>query len=228
MPTISFVTPKGGAGKTTSVIILACELARSGSQVTIIDSDPNHHVEKWANRKPIHENITVVTDVNESNIIDVIDDAAQKTPFVIIDVEGSANMSMTWAVSRSDLVLIPVQPSQFDADEAVRAIKLIKTAEKGTRGKINFAVFFSRTDAAIQTKSYKHLQQEFAQNNIPLLSAELINREPFRAIMSFGGSITDLEKNSGGNIKSAQTNALVFAKEIIALIKSFSNFTQAA
>src|SRR5206468_1030807 len=41
MPTIVFASPKGGAGKSTSVVILASELARKRAAVTIIDADPN-------------------------------------------------------------------------------------------------------------------------------------------------------------------------------------------
>jgi AAA domain len=39
MPTISFIQPKGGAGKSTSALILAAELAK-GAQVIVIDADP--------------------------------------------------------------------------------------------------------------------------------------------------------------------------------------------
>lgn len=44
MPTIVFASPKGGAGKSTSAVILATELARGGAGVTILDADPNRPV----------------------------------------------------------------------------------------------------------------------------------------------------------------------------------------
>ena len=47
MPTIVFVSPKGGAGKTTSALVLAEQLARS-ADVTVIDADPNRPIENWA------------------------------------------------------------------------------------------------------------------------------------------------------------------------------------
>ena len=50
MPTIVFASPKGGAGKSTSVVVLACELARTGAPVTVIDADPNKPVSRWAAR----------------------------------------------------------------------------------------------------------------------------------------------------------------------------------
>ena len=52
MPTIAFVSPKGGAGKTTSAFLLSTALAKL-YDVTVIDADPNHPIKKWADaRRP--------------------------------------------------------------------------------------------------------------------------------------------------------------------------------
>ena len=48
MPTIVFASPKGGAGKSTSTVVLATELAQKGVAVTVIDADPNRPVSQWA------------------------------------------------------------------------------------------------------------------------------------------------------------------------------------
>lgn len=50
MPVIAFANSKGGSGKTTSALLLACELAEK-TAVTIIDADPRHPVTKWAAAK---------------------------------------------------------------------------------------------------------------------------------------------------------------------------------
>src|SRR5207245_11710426 len=49
MPTISFIQPKGGAGKSTSALILPTELAK-GAKAGVIDADPNAPIAKWASR----------------------------------------------------------------------------------------------------------------------------------------------------------------------------------
>ena len=38
MPTIVFASPKGGAGKSTSAVVLATELAGQGATVAIVDA----------------------------------------------------------------------------------------------------------------------------------------------------------------------------------------------
>jgi len=40
MPTVVFLSLKGGGGKTTAAPLLASEIAR-GVRVTVIDADPN-------------------------------------------------------------------------------------------------------------------------------------------------------------------------------------------
>lgn len=40
MAVISFVSSKGGVGKTTSAVVLAGELVAAGRKVALIDADP--------------------------------------------------------------------------------------------------------------------------------------------------------------------------------------------
>lgn len=39
---------------------------------------------------------------------DAIDAEAQNSAFVIVDLEGSANLAVSYAIGRADLVLIPM------------------------------------------------------------------------------------------------------------------------
>jgi chromosome partitioning protein len=48
MPTIVFGSPKGRAGKSTSAVLLATQLAGLGTPVTLIDADPNKPLSRWA------------------------------------------------------------------------------------------------------------------------------------------------------------------------------------
>ena len=113
MPVIVFASSKGGAGKTTAAVTLAGELARQGSNknigVSLIDADPNQHSAAWAKLDGKLENIELFDNVTEDNILDVIEQAEKKTPFVIVDLEGVASSAVIGAISRADLVIIPCQ-----------------------------------------------------------------------------------------------------------------------
>ncbi len=53
--------------------------------------------------------ITIISDVTEDSIVDVVEDASTENQFVIIDLEGTASLMVANAIGMSDLVVIPNQ-----------------------------------------------------------------------------------------------------------------------
>ena len=219
MPTIVFASPKGGAGKSTSAVILATELALKGVGVTVLDADPNKPVSQWAKRAGCPENLTVVADISESSIIDEIDAAAQKTAFVIVDLEGTASMMVAYAISRADIVIIPTQGSQLDAAEAAKAIKLIRQQEKAFHKKIPYSILYTRTSSAIRPRTLQHIQNEFRKHGVQVFLTQIHEREAYRALFSFGGTLASLKPGDVPNLNAAIVNARAFAGEVIALLR---------
>src|SRR5271155_1022823 len=144
MPTIAFVSPKGGAGKTTSAFLLSAALAKL-YDVTIIDADPNHPIKTWASSGNAPPRLTVVSDADEDTIIERIEDAAAKTPFVVVDLEGTASKIVIYAITQADFVIIPAQGSQLDANEASRAIRVVMQSQKMTKTATPYTVLLTRT-----------------------------------------------------------------------------------
>lgn len=218
MPTIVFASPKGGAGKSTSAVLLACELA-ARVPVTIIDADPNHPVSTWARRPGRPDNLAVVDDVHQSTIIDAIEEAAEKSTFVVVDLEGTASMTVAYAISRADLVVIPSQGSQLDAAEAAKAVRLIREQEKAFNRKIPFAVLITRTSSAIRPRTLRHIEDEFERHDVTVLKTQLHERDAFKALFSFGGTLAGLDPAQVSGRKAAITNARAYSAEIIALLR---------
>src|ERR1700722_8306345 len=102
MPTIVFVSSKGGAGKTTSAFLLATALAKL-YDVTVIDADPNHPIKTWASGGNTPSRMSIVSNVDEETIIERIEDAAEQTTFVVVDLEGTASKIVVYAISQADL-----------------------------------------------------------------------------------------------------------------------------
>jgi cellulose biosynthesis protein BcsQ len=72
MPVIAVANPKGGAGKSTTTLVLATTLAQQGASVTVLDCDPNRPLVSWkrgGSRCPVE----VVGDATESNILTQLD-----------------------------------------------------------------------------------------------------------------------------------------------------------
>lgn len=220
MPTIVFASPKGGAGKSTSAVVLATELARRGAEVVVIDADPNRPVSQWAGRPGRPETLTVLAETTEASIIDDIEAAAARVPFVIVDLEGTASMTVAYAISRADLVIVPTQGSQLDAAEAAKAIRLIRQQERAFGRRIPYAVLLTRTSAAIRPRTLQHIREEMERNNVPVLNTQMHEREAFRAIFSFGGVLQSLSANQVSGLEAAMKNAQAMAVEVVDLLKS--------
>jgi chromosome partitioning protein len=137
MPTIAFASSKGGAGKSTSALLLASELAGRGGSVTLIDADPNQPISQWSKLPGLPSKLIVLA-VTEDTLLDAVDAAALKTQFVIVDLEGTANLMVAQAMSRADLVIIPTKGSKLDAVEAIKVIKFLKQQERAYKKAIPY------------------------------------------------------------------------------------------
>jgi chromosome partitioning protein len=220
MPTIVFASPKGGAGKSTSAAVLAAELARNGAAVIAIDADPNQPLSTWARRRRSGPGgLKVVDGVTEETIIDTVEGAAAEAPFVVVDLEGTASMTVAYAISRADLVVIPSQGSQLDAAEAAKAVRLIRQQEKAFGRAIPHAVLLTRTSAAIRPRTLQHIRAEFDAHGVPVLRTQMHEREAFRAIFSFGGTLEELDPAQVPNLAAAVSNAQSFAAEVVEMLR---------
>lgn len=215
MPVVSFCSSKGGVSKSTSATLLATQLAAKGASVTVIDADPNRPIARWAKKPGKPENLTVIADVTEESLIDVIEASARRTAFVIVDLEGTANLMVAQAMSRSDLVVIPTRGSALDAVEAFKAVKFIHFQEKNYRSKIPFAVLFTQTSPAIRPKTLTSIEAEFVANGVPLFSVQIHDRDAYRALFTFGGTLQTLDPKQIRNLPSAIQNAQAFMREVI-------------
>ncbi len=219
MPTIVFASPKGGAGKSTAAVLLASELAERGASVTLIDADPNKPVSRWGSRPGKPTTLTILANITEDTIIDTIERAATESAFVVVDLEGTASMMVGYALSRADLAIIPTQGSQLDAAEAVKAIALIRRQERAFNKTIPLAVLFTRTSAAIRPRTLKSIESEFVNAGIRVFGNTIHEREAYRAIFVFGGTVGSLDPAQVTNIPAAMANARAFAAETIAILK---------
>jgi chromosome partitioning protein len=214
MPTIAFVSPKGGVGKTTSAFLFSLAVAKV-YDVTVIDADPNHPIQTWAAGGNTPPRLTIISDADEDTIIDRIEDAATKTPFVVVDLEGTASKTVIYAISQADFVVIPTQGSQLDANEASRAIRVVLQSEKLTGKPKPYAVVLTRTNQSIRTRGLAHIQNGLIEAGIPVLQTELHERDAFKAVFSFQQTLDGLNPAEVPNLDKAKLNVLEFTHEIL-------------
>ena len=215
MPVIAFANSKGGSGKTTSALLLACALSEQ-KPTTIIDADPRHPITTWADMGGKPNDLTVITNASEKTILDEIEEAASRDPFVIIDLEGTASRLMSYAISQADLVIIPMKEQQQDALAAVDVIQEIHRDMKATRRKIPYSVLFTQSRAAVKSRTARHVAKQFLDNpKIDVFTTEIHERDAYAAIFSIGGTVRSLDPNKVNGLKNALANVEAFRSETI-------------
>ncbi|MAJ64459.1 MAG: chromosome partitioning protein ParA [Alphaproteobacteria bacterium] len=220
MPVISFANSKGGSGKTTSALVLACELAHS-KPVTIIDADPRHPVTTWAKLPNKPENLTVITNQSEKTILDEIEQAAARDPFVIVDLEGTASRLTSYAISQSDLVIVPMKEQQQDAMAAIDIIAEIHRDMKAVRRDIPYAVLFTQSKVVAKSRTARFVAKQFRDNpRIETFQTEIHERDAFAALYAAGGGVRDLNPKEVNNLPSAIENVSAFAAEVIERLRA--------
>lgn len=218
MPIISFANPKGGAGKTTSALLLAGELAGKGARIVIIDADPERWISQWGRLPGKPDAIEIVGEVSEDSIVDQIEKAAETAQFVIVDLEGTASLMVANAIGMSDFVVIPAQGASMDAKGAAKTIKLIRNQERMARRAIPHSVLLTRTGAAVATRSLRNVRDQLGRAGVDVFETAIVERAAYRDIFDYGGLLADLGAEVS-NLGKARDNARAFAGEVLAKLR---------
>lgn len=219
MPVISIANPKGGAGKSTTALVLGTSLASKGASVSIIDCDPNQPIKAWATG-PSRSNVRVLSDVTESRIVPVIDAERAERQFVIVDLEGTASRMVSRATARSDLVLIPMQASAVDATQAARAVGLVREEEQVIGRTIPLRVVLTRTSPQIPTRNEKLIMDELRSAGVPLLQTHLNQRTAFQSLFTYKLTLEEMDPAAVNGLEAALGNAYRVAAEVIEVIRN--------
>jgi chromosome partitioning protein len=218
MPVIVAANPKGGSGKSTTSIVLATTLASQGASVRIIDADPQRTLARWAEGSSKYRDI-VVTPLQSEDLTILIDRLQSEFQFVFIDVQGTANQEMVAAMSRADLVLIPMQAKTADAEVATRAIGLLRTQENLFKRKIPHAIVFMRTSPIIVTREEKEIRINIEAAGVPRFTSSLNERTAFSHIFAYKCSLSELNTKDTNGLEAAQQNAVELAAEMIKILR---------
>jgi chromosome partitioning protein len=157
---ISFQNQKGGTGKTTLALHLAYFLACNPSarkKVIVIDADPQGSCRDWAAARETECPFTVVG-YDRPTIHKDIKGITRGYQYAIIDAPPRVTDIARSAVLASHAVIIPVQPSGFDAWASQETFRLVEEA-KQYKENLKYALVINRkiVNTAISTTVEKEL-----------------------------------------------------------------------
>ena len=135
---ISLVNQKGGVGKTTIAINLACCIARdTGKRILLIDADPQASCLHW---QGIADNPAFdVIHHPEADFHQKIDELARGYQHIVIDSPPGTTDTTLSILLVSNLAVIPITPSPLDlwsSEEIEGLIREARTHNKKLKGKL--------------------------------------------------------------------------------------------
>ncbi|MEP2185769.1 ParA family protein, partial [Roseibium sp.] len=191
----------------------------------ILDADPNQPLASWAERtgESIPDELKIIAGVTEKNLLDIQEVEAEESDFVLIDLEGTASIAVSYSISVSDFVVIPCGGTQLDVDQAARVIALIRDSERTSRRTIPYALMFTRVNPAIVPRDLRHIVNELSKAKIPTFKEAVTQRSVYSTIFQTGGTIYQLTKDDASGIDKAITNAEAVAQELINKLVEVTN-----
>lgn len=225
MPTIVLTSPKGGAGKSTTAVILGTELARMGYPVTMLNcdlvSDEKAALRIWEKVGPIPEGITLKHDVTEKDVIREIKAGEGDGKVVIVDLGGAASLLATRAISQADLVLVPIRPSPLDASAAEHIVRMIYIEEETLGRQIPWAAVITAAKN-IKSKHHKKIVADLREAEATIIEPELTERGAYQDFFSEGqgGDLYTMARTATHD--NAIENAQAFTRSVLDLLARVS------
>ena len=140
---ISLVNQKGGVSKSTTSVHLAYWLLKKRRRVLLVDADAQRSSSLWVEGM---EGMEIPCQVLQTpdDLLEQIPQIVDDYDYLIVDGPASLSEATRAILFRTDLALIPVQPTGVDLRSASDAMRLVKQAQSVRDGVPMAALFLSR------------------------------------------------------------------------------------
>lgn len=186
MKTITFLSQKGGSGKTTLAVHTAVAATEAGESVIIIDTDPQQSATVWGHARTSASPLVVTASV--AQLERVLEAAHQEDmTLAIIDTAPHAAPEVGRIVRAVDRVVIPVRPAAFDLAAAGSAVDLVKAT--------NVRAVLVLSACPFRSPEIAETRMVLADYGIPIFPAEITDRRAFARAVATGRAVTEFERN---------------------------------
>jgi chromosome partitioning protein len=84
---------------------------------------------------------------------------------------------------------------------------------------IPYRLIYSCYPAAIATRSFKRIDKEFRDEQLPILEEGLVQRAAFRDIFDFAHTLDELTEDKTSGLEQARQNAHAVARAVVNALK---------
>ncbi len=163
MKSIMFYNSKGGSGKSTLAVNLAAYFAQKGTQVTIVDLDPQESSIQWLDARPISK--PKISGTKKFNKLQ----KKNKDSITIYDLPASLyGPRLENYVKKANMIIVPVMPSPIDmraAKEFISSLrgmgpiirKRVKIGLVANRCRANTNIFLELDEYLVKERGIKYI-----------------------------------------------------------------------
>lgn len=197
---------KGGSGKSTTTMNLAVALAHDKKDVIIVDADKQSSASNWVlERSKYQKDFPKIHCVAKyDDIADSLEDLDARYGYVLVDPAGRDSEEMRSAMTVSDVLIIPLRPSQLDLDTIPELMKIIKDSKRiNPKIKVLSVLSICPTNPIIsEINDAKEYLSEFPE--ITLLDSIICDRKIYRDCVSDGLGVIESTTSSESAKKAKQ------------------------
>lgn len=186
MKVIALLNEKGGSGKSTIAINLACAIHRTGRSVVLIDADPQGTARDWREASPEGIDLPPVVVLDRPELL-LSSIKTLTADFAIIDTPAKAEKMSANVVRIAHVAIVPVQPSAADVWASAAAVKLIQS--KRDIGGVIEAAFLATRVSGSTNLSKEILKGDWNEYGIDMLDQAISNRVSYAQSLSDGVSV---------------------------------------
>lgn len=186
---------KGGTGKTTLTTNLAAMRVSQGGDVLVVDTDKQGSASYWAAARDNNETVNRVPSIQKfgKSLTSEIRDLAARYQDILIDAGGRDSVELRAAMMVAEVMIIPIQASQFDVWTLGAMNDLVNQA-KAFNEQLEAYVILNRAStnpSVSETEEAKEVMSDF--EHLTLCHTIVHDRIAYRKAVKSGLSVVELQ-----------------------------------
>lgn len=219
---ITVGTSKGGAGKSTLCTNLVVQHLPANPDTAMVDADPQKSSSCWSAVRESKERTPGVLTFEKSgnDFGRQILRMNEKYPSIFIDVAGRNSPEFRASLLISDLLVLPLRPSTFDAWSFAADMELVAFARLQNE-RLKVLVVYNAVSTNPQANRAEiadmdAYMNDYADNNLIISRSKVMSRSGFVKAVGEGASVTELfGKQTSESTEKAKLEIIGLYNEVI-------------